>query len=213
MKAYAEAEDKRVETELKRLTMRAKVRESEAAAVRAELEAQMLVLKEIDARIELQRKCQELGVILTTDVQTGGLAVDLPPVGYSWPRLATTLNAVVQSAEPIGMILNNRPHDTDAIVRSGHLKYRGKYIDIYCKQTEGKWSGTAAVRSDPNGLAGDDDYFDDPYRRLCSTAEEAACRVTNIAAAFVDEAVTRAEPSTDRRRRRRKPRLVPKTAE
>jgi len=61
---YAKAENDRMETELRRRTLEAKTRHECADADKAEAEAGIAKLKEIEARIELFKRLQEIGVVL-----------------------------------------------------------------------------------------------------------------------------------------------------
>lgn len=64
---YAKAENDRIDAELRRRTLDAKVRQEFAVANKAESEARLSRLKELEARLDLERKCREIGVMMNVD--------------------------------------------------------------------------------------------------------------------------------------------------
>ena len=64
---YAKAENDRMETEIKRRTMQARARHETADADKAEADAGIARVREIEARLELFKRLKDLGVSVTLD--------------------------------------------------------------------------------------------------------------------------------------------------
>jgi biotin carboxyl carrier protein len=108
---YAKAENDRMEAELRRRTLEAKTRHECAKADKAEAEAAVAKIKEMQARLELFKQLRAAGVSVTTD---------------------TSVNVVVTQAEP------RPPLEVVEILEPDEVNLiQPNLIEVKCPQFEG----------------------------------------------------------------------------
>lgn len=79
--AYSQAENGRIDAELKKRTLEARTRHEEADAERAEVEAGVARVREIQARIELVQQLNAIGVKATLDPKAlGSIHLNIEPI-------------------------------------------------------------------------------------------------------------------------------------
>jgi hypothetical protein len=97
--AFAEGEDKRIESELRRRTLVAKVRQELASASNLESQARIQQIKEVDAIVDLYLKLRSANVMLCKDPATGLIHVSKAADDFDWEMFRDALLLLQQSEE------------------------------------------------------------------------------------------------------------------
>lgn len=94
---YAQEENQKIETELQRRVLDAKVRQEHATADKLEAEARIAQIREVEARLELAKKLSDAGVTLVA-ASDGSLTAISAPSGYNWEALGGELGRLAAPA-------------------------------------------------------------------------------------------------------------------